>query len=358
MADDESVLFVPLRSNASTLVTGGPIVSFRRRLKYASAVYGRLLLEGGVLRLNAGPAMSFGVVEPYNPQDPPRWQTPAQRGAASRVPFQIAVGRETTPGVPAPVMHAMGSSESTIAWVATLYPFADELPPEADWVEFVTTSDPAGSVAQMADRWRWADQRNPALEQIVPVRFVRDTVIKNVNRDLALGIASGFTVAIDAFHHRVVAQRFSDEAGWALRGFAVPVLFPDVGDWSWEAIADLRRDRNMVSFRKMLTEVEAEALADAEGGDLERAAHRAYERFSERANPVESIAAPVKRTVTGLLVSGGAGAAALPIAGLGGLLAGTAIGAVAGGVLDAREFMRRRRSQGWAAISARITAAG
>lgn len=293
---DESALLVPLRSNASTLLTGAPIASFRRRLKYASVIYDRVLLEGGVLRQDAGPDLAFSVVEPYNPQDPPRWQTPAHRSAAHKTPFQLAVGREITPGVPPPAMHAMASSETTISWVATLYPFANELPSGADWVEFITwPRNRPGSVTQMADRWTWADQRNAALEEAVPVRFVRDTVIKNVNNDLAVGISVGLTVAIDAFHQRVVAQRFRDETGWVLRGFAVPVLFPDVGEWTWEAIADLRRGRKMASFRKMLKEVEAEALANAVGGDLERAAHRAYERLREREDPVEGIAVPVKR---------------------------------------------------------------
>lgn len=354
---DESVLLVPLRSNASTLLTGAPIVAFRRRLKYASVIYDRVLLEGGVLRQDAGPSLAFSIVESYNPQDPPRWQTAAQRSAASKTPFQLSVGREITPGIPPPVMSAMASSETTISWVATLYPFANELPAAADWVDFITwPRDRPATVTQMADRWTWADQRNAALEEVVPVRFVRDTVIKNVNNDLAIGISAGMTVAIDTFHQRVVGQRFRDETGWVLRGFAVPVLFPDAGEWTWEAIADLRRDQKMVSFRKMLREVETEALADAEGGDLERAAHRAYERFREREDPIEGVSVPVKRTVTTMLVGGASGAVALPIAGLGGLLTGTAIGTAAAGVLELSEYISRRRSRGWAAITARLRA--
>lgn len=145
-------------------------------------------------------------------------------------------------------MQSLGSSETTISWVATLYPFADELPHSANWVEFVRSPDPSGSVKQLADQWTWADQRNSSLERTIPVRFVRDTVIKNVNRDLALAAASGFAAAIDPFHQRVVAQRFNDDR-WNIRGYAVPIIFPAVGDWSWSAIADLRGDPNMARFR-------------------------------------------------------------------------------------------------------------
>jgi hypothetical protein len=276
MPEDKSTLLVPLRSNGSTLIAGAPVAAFRRRLKYASILFDQIFLEGGVLRLNAGPSLSFNMVEPFNPQAPPRWQTAAARHAAEKTPFQLAVGKEDTPGVPAAIMHPAGYSETSISWVATLYPFADELPPGTDWVEFVKSHDPVGSVKQLADQWSLADERNPSLERVMPVRFVRNTVIKNVNRDLALATASGFAAAIDPFHQRVVAQRFNDD-GWKMRGYAVPVIFPAVGDWSWSAIADLRCHRNMVRFRAVLREVEDEAAAEAASGDIEMAVHHGYE---------------------------------------------------------------------------------
>lgn len=93
MPENESTLVIPLRSNASTLLAGAPVAAFRRRLKYASILFDRLFLEGGVLRLNAGPSLSSSMVEPFNEQEPPRWQTPAARHAAELTPFQLAVGR-------------------------------------------------------------------------------------------------------------------------------------------------------------------------------------------------------------------------------------------------------------------------
>jgi hypothetical protein len=356
MPGDESTLLVPLRSNANTLLAGAPVAAFRRRLKYASIFYDRLLLEGGVLRLNAGPTLSFSAVEPFNEQDPPRWQTAAARHAAEQAPFQLAVGREDTPGVPASTMHVAGSSETTISWVATLYPFADELPASANWVEFVRSREPEGRVKDLADQWTRADEHNLALQQAIPVRFVRDTVVKNVNRDLSLATASGFDITVDPFHQRVVDQRFSDEAGWNVRGYAVPILFPKVSDKPWEVVAEVHRDRNMASFRAVLREVEAEALAEAAGGDIEAAAHHAYERHLERATHVEGIRVPIEHTAGGLLISAATGAAALPLAGLGGLIASTLGGTVIGGILDARSYIRQRRSKGWVTVATRLRA--
>ena len=54
MPDNGSVLYVPLRSNAKTLITGQPIAALRRRLKYASVFQDQLFLESGVLRMEAG----------------------------------------------------------------------------------------------------------------------------------------------------------------------------------------------------------------------------------------------------------------------------------------------------------------
>jgi hypothetical protein len=53
--DSESTLLVPLRSNASTLLTGRPIAAMRRRLKFASVYHDRLLMEAGILKVQVCP---------------------------------------------------------------------------------------------------------------------------------------------------------------------------------------------------------------------------------------------------------------------------------------------------------------
>jgi hypothetical protein len=111
---------VAVRSNAKTLVTGTPIAALRRRLKYASVFQDQLLLESGVLRMEAGEGGSFSSAVPVTADQPARWQTPRQRQLAQQSPFQISIGRELTPGVPAQSMHPVVSSDSAISWTATL----------------------------------------------------------------------------------------------------------------------------------------------------------------------------------------------------------------------------------------------
>jgi len=136
-----------------------------------------------------------------------------------------------------PTMETTGSAELAIHWAATLNPFADELPFGTDWVEFV--EPPASRVELMSDtllesisgtdravQWRQADERNLALNKAIPVPFVRDTAIRNVNYDQAHATAARLDLTIDPFHHRVVTQRFNDETGWRCTGISFLSLFP------------------------------------------------------------------------------------------------------------------------------------
>jgi hypothetical protein len=350
--ESESLLVVPLRSNASTLLAGAPIAAMRRRLKFASLFYDRLLLETGIFRVNAGPHGSSSFIVPPTEDDPPRWQTPAERRAGTDVTFVVAVSPE---GRPDATPRTVVASEAAIAWTATLHPFAEELPQGIDWVEFVTSRDPAGEMQQLAQRWTWADERNRSLERAIPIKFVRETIIKSANRDLVLAATAGVSVTTDRLHFQVVAQRFNDQLGWNLQGYAIPLLFPQVGELPWEAIADLRRDRNMARFRAILSEVEEEATAEAAEGDVKAAAVHAYMRHLANASgKLEGVGSSVRRTGIGIVVSGAIGAATLPIPAPWGIVVGTGAGAIPTTITDVRNVIRQRRSRGWVALHQRI----
>ena len=353
MPKNESVLVVPLRSNASTLLTGMPIAALRRRLKFASVFYDRLLLETGILRVQAGPTGFSRFIVPPSEQDRPRWQTPAERHAATGVPFAVAVSPDARPDSPP---QTVVSSVASISWTATLHPFANELPPGTDWVDFVRSKDPSGEVEKLAEVWNRDDQRNCSLERAIPVKFVRDIVITNANRDLVLAAAAGYSTTVDPFHLQVVAQRFKDD-GWGLRGYAIPLLFPQVGDWAWEDIAKLRRDRDMPRFRALLRQVEHEAIEEAASGDIEAAARHAYERHLAD-EKIEGLSSVTKGAVGGLIIGGAAGLGMAGIAPPWGLVASTLIPTGVGTAIDVRRVIRRRRARGWLSVVHRINSPG
>jgi hypothetical protein len=353
--DNESVLYVPLRSNAKTLVTGAAITALRRRLKYASVFHEHLVLESGLLRMQAGPGGSFSVVERFADPGQARWQTPRERHRAGQIPFQISIGKESTPGVLAETMHPVMTSDAEVSWTATLHPFASELPGGTDWVHFGRFSEPGEQVRHAAQEWTWADERNPYLDQAIPGRFVRSAVIKNANNDLALAAAAGYTITIDALHAQVVAQRFRDETAWKLQGYAIPFLFPQIGDWTWREIADLRRDPNMARFRAELRKIEEEAAAEASSGDLEAAAHHAYERHNAAAVPkLTGLGRAAGTIVAGYVISSGSGLVTLGVKGLGGDLVSAAVGSAPGAFMGIREVFRQRKSRGWVTVRNKI----
>lgn len=355
MPDKGSALYVPLRSNAKTLVTGMPIASLRRRLKYASVFYDALFLESGILRMQAGEGGSSSFMVPATSDSPAQWQTPRQRQLAQHAPFQLAIGREITPGVPAETTRPFLASDSAVAWTATLLPFADELPASTDWIHFGKFSDPTPPIDRIARDWTWADERNPYLEQAIPGRFVRGAVIKNANQDLAITTAAGCSVTMDSLHSQVVAQRFGDEAGWKWQGYAIPFLFPQVGNWTWEEIAHLRRDPNMARFRGVLREIEEEAAVEVNGGDLEAAVRHAYERHSAKAIPqLTGYTWAAAATVVGYVISCGSDLATFGLKGLAANLVSAAVGSAPGAAMGIRAVSRQRKSRGWVTVRNRI----
>jgi hypothetical protein len=355
MPSNGSSLLVPLRSNASALLTGTPIASVRRRLKFASLYFDHVFLEEGVFRMSAGPNGSFGAVSPIRDGEIVRWQTPVRRGAEQAVPFTIGIGQEAVPGVPPPTMHTAIASKTAISWTATLEPFADELPAGTDWISFTQTHDPSGKMSRVTDQWRWADERNEALASAIPERFVRGSVIQHANRDLGFGTQYGAAISVDSLHVQVIAQRFKDDDSWKLCGFAVPILFPQVADMTWEAIAGLRRHQEMIRLRGILREIEHEASAETANGDIEAAAHHAYERHLAAASgTVDSLGTVIAKTGGSVLLGGAIGAAMLPLP----PLLGFAVGTVASGGVTAignvRGMISDRRAKGWVSLAQRI----
>jgi hypothetical protein len=223
-------------------------------------------------------------------------------------------------------------------------------------VEFVTPVDSSGEIGQLAERWNREDARSNALQRAIPIEFVRGEVIKSTNRDLAFAAAARVAVTLDPLHQQVAAQRFNDD-GWGLSGYAVPLLFPWVGNLPWEAIVELRRDKSLARFRAELREVEEEAIAEAASGDIRAAAEHAYRRhlvgISETLPSAGGIA---HRSLTGFVIGGIAGFYVYGIVGPLNVVAAAGLGATAGTVIDIREVIRGRRSRGWICMDQRIEA--
>ncbi|TGN65042.1 hypothetical protein EXE59_14505 [Nocardioides eburneiflavus] len=355
MDTDERAMFVPLRSNARTLLAGRPVGIVRRRLKQASLIYDSIYLEDGALTITAGP--NGAIVMPVPTSESTTFQTAQQRHTAPGQRFVMSLGEESAPGVPSDQLRNFINSETSILWVPTLTPFARELPSGCSWVQFVRPQS-APEVKRTAEEWKRRDLRNESLRTSLPVQFVRSTVVSHANQDLALAAHAGVSVMQDEMHQQVLGNRFDDRVGWKASGFALPLLVPDVGELDWATIAAIRKHEAMKSFRRILFEIEATALDEARRGDIEAAVRHAFERYwVEAVGKVTGLAAIPKvavvelgiGTMTGVLTSGFAG----PV----GVAVGAGVGASIATAQTAISTIRARRNKSWVSVYSEIRTA-
>jgi len=345
-----TTLFVPLRSNASGLLAGAPVHAVRRHLKQASLFYDRIILEAGALQISAGEHGSVATDAKVE-----NFQSPASRRTAQQGGFQVSIGTEDSPGRVSRKLRPALQSTTSISWQPTLMPFGSELPPECDWFEYARVRrDPA--IRALADSWTAKDRANDALLIAEPEHFVRELIIKNANRDLAIAALSGMAIMQDAKHRQVVTTRLDSTTTWHWSGFAVPILLPNVSQMPWSAIATIRGDRAMRRYSSVLRDLEQEALAGADDGDLERATHRVFERYlADAAVPTGWVGGIALDGVASLFLGASVGLATSAWTGVGGVLAGAGIGAVIDVGRAAVASKRARTAKGWITLHQQLS---
>jgi hypothetical protein len=352
-------VFFPLASNAHALVAGGAVASVRARMKVSSLLYDRVLLEAGAMRIQAGPHGASTSRLPSSPDQPAGWQTPRGRKRGQDAPISVSIALETTPGVPAPgpyrpILH----SATSICWLPTLEPFAQELPASCDWIGIGYAGEMADAFKQLEHQWKRRDGENGALSRLVPEDFVRSRLVDHVSRDLAVGASGGWDVSVDRYHGRVIGARFARDATVRTNGLALPILVPRVGDLGWSDIVKIRKLKAIERLRLILREVEAEAFEIARsGGDLEAAMHAVYvKKVADASSKLHGLRSAGAMGVAELLVGAGAGYATTGLALLG-PVAGAGASAVVMTGWHVRRIVRERRDRAWIGVMDAIAAA-
>jgi hypothetical protein len=351
--DRQRRVLVPLRSNAKALLAGGPVAALRRRVKVLSLLFDEVTLEHGSLEITAGAEGT--VVDRVGPTGHERWQSARERGFAEAGGIEIRIDVPGVDSSTAAALQPFFTTKTAIHWKPTLEPLIRELPTSADWFRGATfEQELPDDLVNQRKAWSQLDLAGSVLRRHVPDELVRSLIAEQLNHDLVLAAAVGMAVSPDAFHHEVLAARFEDDETWGLHGFALPLLFPSVGDLDWNEIRKLRKHRALDYFRKTLRDVEDEALEEAEqGGDIERSVHHTYEAaLSKAQGRIESLP-HVALMAGGSFVAG----AAVDIATAGltfpiGTIVGSAAGPSAGVVKSVAKAWRRRRS--WAALDVRL----
>ena len=350
-------VFFPLASNAHALVSGSAVNSVRSRLKVSSLFYNQVLVEAGQMSIQAGPHGASAWRHGHDPESEAKWQTPSGRRRAQEVPFSLSMAEETEYGVPAPGPYRQVlASQTSIDWRPTLEPFLKELPPDCDWVSFGRPNPMLPESKKLAQNWKRFDQRNGALNRLVPENFVRSRLVDDISSDLAVGASSGWDVSVDRFHGRVISARFEGDAAVNIHGVALPILVPRVGHLAWDDVAAIRRMKAMERLREVLREVEMEAFEVANvGGDLEQAVRRAYDRkLRDAAGNVESFRSAFGHSFVDFVVGAVAGYATFGLA-MEAPLVGAAAGTTLMGGIQVRKDVRARRERGWIGVMGRTS---
>ena len=338
-------VYFPLASNANSLVAGAGVRQVRSRLKISSVLYDQVLVEAGQLLLQAGPNGSFQT-RSQDAEGPAgsgtKWQSAQARGRAQRASFSLSMATETTPGVAStgPFREVL-NSPSSICWNPTFAPFRAELPAGCDWIIFGTSSGSSPEVLAASKAWKSKDGRSDSLLQLVPEQFVRSQIVSNIADDLAVGLGGNWDVSTDGLHSRVFRARFEERSLFREKGFALPILIPNVTSLSWDDIQQIRRHKAVRQLRDNLLEVESEALAAA-GGDIERAVHLAYENQIAPAQRAIDAAFPQATLALGEVVVGvAAGYATMGLGAWGGV-----VGAIPGAALSSLAVVSSARAHG------------
>lgn len=351
MGDEQRVLYVPLRSNAHSLLAGAPVAKIRGRLKQASIMFDSIYLESGTLSITAGPSGSMTMPIPVDGQ--PQFQTPRQRHLAAGQRFFL-IGEEAVPGVAAESMRALINSETSVLWMPSLDPFRSELEAGSDWIRFVDAR--IGSEAKAtAGRWKRRDEQNGVLASALPVVHVRRAVLAHANQDLAVAAHGGVSVMQDRLHQSVFDRRFADGSGWKATGFALPLLVPSISDLDWSSVASLRKHPNMKYLRRIVGEMEDFALNESSDGDLESAVRHTFERYVLRAvGKVDGLGAIPRVAVVEMGIGLMSGVATVGFVGPAGIAAGAAVGTAIASGQSAFTMLRSRRSRAWTSAYSRI----
>ncbi|WP_457112074.1 hypothetical protein [Marmoricola sp. URHA0025 HA25] len=127
------------------------------------------------------------------------------------------------------------------------------------------------------------------------------------------------------------------------------MIVPTVADLGWQDVADLRRHPGMAAFREVLRDVEQQALDEAAGGDLEAAAHHAFERYIVSGAVIgkKRVGGLVKTHLAGLFIGGITGAVTIDWVGPVGFAGAVALGQAPAAVNDVLRLRRARSKPSW-----------
>jgi hypothetical protein len=274
-------VWFPLRSNLTYFEGLGPSLDVEARIKEAALLCEEIAFEFGMLDVTVTENGMWSFWTP--PHQLSEETIRGHRDAASAGgPVYLAIGPESTPGVPADPsdMHTMMSGSLQQAFVAEYHLLLRDSGLEsASWVKWAVpppeTVEHAKRLGLEQNRREGIGLSSTRLPTLSQNRFLDNQLKKDLNFDLALGGLMGVPAAVDDARRPVLMCKASEaETTTHTRrtpgALALHALAPDYTALSWPDVIALHDDDAIGAFRAKLVELE-EAVADRAEDEWEQA---------------------------------------------------------------------------------------
>lgn len=169
-------------------------------------------------------------------------------------------------------------AEAHLRWHATFHPFLREIPGRVDWIQPVHIAD-GSEVRRLSRNLADADRDGPLLVARWPDPFVRRAIAEGAGIDFARVAHTdppGVVLHPDPFHRTILEARVAaGSARPVLGGHALEVIHPD--ELSWDEVHWLRAEPAWGEYRRVLADIEGEAVDGANSLDeVDARIHRIY----------------------------------------------------------------------------------
>lgn len=233
------------------------------RAKHAAILYDELVFEAGLFEETIGRTGASGM------HFPPAMATEERRKWARVVreegaPFQIALGAQPAPGVPAAPedMHVFVNTEIATSYAAEWHTgVIDELQQlNPDWAGSIDSDQAVAehNLQSTVRELKWSLERTAASE---PNSFHRGFVIDSLSRDATVAAAMGAAVQVTSLFEPLLPglpDVKPDHPGLVPLAVAVP----GIDELSWEEICEFRDHAGSDEARAKLRDAEERVAAD------------------------------------------------------------------------------------------------
>lgn len=303
----ETRILFPLRTNVEVFQTPEGYLALEERIKIAALLYDKVVLEGGFYELTVSQSGSFELrtkrgTEGNGISDDDAAHRRSEMEALLRneqlPPFFVGVqpsdgSSSVTPIVGGRMQELYFAEFQSLAATAQLK--------HQHWVEWLDNDFASyGSYAAQVQRNLWNDERMEIGAEIENP-FLRSTLLKALNHDLLTTAAINATLSADPLHSALMERKMI-KSGFApsLRLLVVQTSLPSVRSVPWDEVIDLRSDPGMIEFRRVIREIEAEALASVDGATIEDIRNRIQIEWNERmADTLASNRSSLREVATG-----------------------------------------------------------